>query len=432
MSNPRTIDGSGGSGTASNLAGGTIGQVPYQSAADTTLFAGPGTSGQVLTSNGIAAPTYQSVSATGLSGIVPVTNGGTGQNDLSLVTVGNATNATNATRTANVSGGTLGQIPYQVSPGSTGFTGPGTAGQVLISNGAAQPTYGAVDISTSSVTGTLPVANGGTGQTSLALVSVGSATTAVSASTATTATNIGAGSTGQIPYQTGAGLTGFITPGASGTVLKSNGAGAQPTFQTISSSPTFTVYASGSGNYTSPAGCSYIIVEMCGGGGGGGKNNSTNAPGGGAGGGFAKLKFAPGTYAYQVGTGGAGSSTNGIDGTAGGNTIFGSSQCNGGAGGPAITTSTPAFGGLVSTTGSSAVYLAIQGGHGSINVTGSFSPGGNSFWGVAGLICANNTAATGYQDGSGYGQGGCGVNNNISGGSGGAGVSGRIIITEYY
>jgi hypothetical protein len=44
-------------GTATNLAGGGAGYVPYQSASGTTLFVSAGTPGQVLTSNGTSAPT---------------------------------------------------------------------------------------------------------------------------------------------------------------------------------------------------------------------------------------------------------------------------------------------------------------------------------------------------------------------------------------
>lgn len=50
-------------GTATNLAGGGAGYVPYQSAAGTTLFVSAGTSGQVLTSNGSGAPTWTTPTA---------------------------------------------------------------------------------------------------------------------------------------------------------------------------------------------------------------------------------------------------------------------------------------------------------------------------------------------------------------------------------
>jgi hypothetical protein len=44
--------------TATNLASGSAGTIPYQSAAGTTAMLAVGTSGQVLTSNGAAAPTW--------------------------------------------------------------------------------------------------------------------------------------------------------------------------------------------------------------------------------------------------------------------------------------------------------------------------------------------------------------------------------------
>jgi len=87
-------------------------------------------------------------------------------------------------------------------------------------------TSGQVSLTTG-VSGTLPVANGGTGQTSLSSVSVGSATSA------TTATNLASGSAGVIPYQTGSGATSFTAAGTSGQVLTSAGAGT-PTWTTPS------------------------------------------------------------------------------------------------------------------------------------------------------------------------------------------------------
>jgi hypothetical protein len=49
---------SGNATTSTNIAGGTIGQVPYQTGAGATSFFGPGTAGQLLQSNGAAAPSY--------------------------------------------------------------------------------------------------------------------------------------------------------------------------------------------------------------------------------------------------------------------------------------------------------------------------------------------------------------------------------------
>ena len=46
-----------------------------------------------------------------------------------------------ATTATNLAAGTIGQVPYQSGPGVTGFFGPGTSGNVLVSNGAATPSY---------------------------------------------------------------------------------------------------------------------------------------------------------------------------------------------------------------------------------------------------------------------------------------------------
>lgn len=50
-------------GTSTNLAGGVAGAVPYQSGAGATGFSAAGTSGQLLQSNGVSAPTWVTPSA---------------------------------------------------------------------------------------------------------------------------------------------------------------------------------------------------------------------------------------------------------------------------------------------------------------------------------------------------------------------------------
>ena len=60
--------------TATNLAGGSIGAIPYQSGSGTTALLSAGTSGQVLTSSGAGAPTWSSGIA--LTGDVTIDNSG--------------------------------------------------------------------------------------------------------------------------------------------------------------------------------------------------------------------------------------------------------------------------------------------------------------------------------------------------------------------
>jgi hypothetical protein len=73
-----------------------------------------GITGQILQSNGNAAPTWISTG--------------------SLF-------AANATTATHLSGGVAGQIPYQTAPGVTAFLSTGTAGDVLVSNGSSAATY---------------------------------------------------------------------------------------------------------------------------------------------------------------------------------------------------------------------------------------------------------------------------------------------------
>jgi len=47
--------------TATNLAGGSNGTIPYQSAAGATAMLAVGTAGQYLVSNGASAPTWQTL-----------------------------------------------------------------------------------------------------------------------------------------------------------------------------------------------------------------------------------------------------------------------------------------------------------------------------------------------------------------------------------
>lgn len=99
--------------TSTNVAGGSTGSIVYQSSTSTTAMLALGTTGFVLVA-GASAPQWTAIS--GLS-------------------AGLATTAT------NIAGGTAGQVPYQTAPGVTSFYGPGTSGNVLVSNGTNEPTY---------------------------------------------------------------------------------------------------------------------------------------------------------------------------------------------------------------------------------------------------------------------------------------------------
>jgi len=152
--------------TATNLAGGVRGSLVYQTGTGATaLTATAGTAGQVLTSNGAGnLPDWTTISTT-------------------------------AQQANNLSNGVAGSVPYQIGANTTGFVSPGSAGQILQSTGGGAPiwttlpsggvTYvGATSPLASSggstpsisLSGVVPIANGGTGASSFAAAGIPSLT----------------------------------------------------------------------------------------------------------------------------------------------------------------------------------------------------------------------------------------------------------------
>ena len=264
---------------SNNIIAGTTGQLVYQSAADTTGFVGPGTSGQILVSAGASAPTYTNTSsiyvnratladsATSAGALSSALTAGTGLtssngtfNGSAAVTfsLNTATYMSTAVTANNVAAGTAGQLVYQTGVGATGFAGPGTAGQLLMSAGASAPTY----TNTSSIyvnssvfaedvrggtTGQLVYQSGanvtdfvGPGTAGQILISAGTNapvytnTSSIYVNSAVSSEQLKAGTTGQVPYQTGVGATSFFGPGTAGQLLMSAGASA-PTYTNTAS-----------------------------------------------------------------------------------------------------------------------------------------------------------------------------------------------------
>lgn len=159
--------------TATDIIGGTAGQILYQISSGDTSFFGPGNYGELAMSTGGSQPVFTST-----SGLI----------------VGAAVTAT------NLAGGSTGSISYQVSNGITGFIDIGPSGSLLQSDGTT-----ASFVSTSSL-------------------NVAYATTASElAGIATTATNIQGGTEGQLLYQISPSVTGFVSTSTAGYVLVSTG-----------------------------------------------------------------------------------------------------------------------------------------------------------------------------------------------------------------
>lgn len=266
--------------------------------------------------------------------------------------------------------------------------------------------------------GTLPVANGGTGATSL------------------TANNVLLGN--------GTSALQVVAPGTSGNVLTSNGT----TWTSAAATGVGSSYQEflASGTWTKPAGVTWVYIEAIGGGGGGANRTAASSgtiSGGGGGGGFnCKIVLAStlsATVTVTIGAGGSGgANASNASGTAGGNTTFGSyltatgggpginssyGEANGGAGGSGEQTS----GVRTFTTKAPGGYGSGAGGDAQDTNVNSSQAGGNSMKGGAGggaAVAATTGAAGSSVDGGNGGAGNAtlntkGGNGTVPGGGGG-------------
>ena len=146
-------------GTATNVAGGTAGAVPYQSGAGATTFLSIGTAGQILTVNaGATAPQYVSSLTTA--------QGGTG---LTSFTAGDLIYYTSGTTFTKLGIGTAGQV-LTVNVGATApqWSTTAASGVTSISFGSTGLTPSTASTGAVTVAGTLALASGGTGATTVA------------------------------------------------------------------------------------------------------------------------------------------------------------------------------------------------------------------------------------------------------------------------
>ena len=206
----------GSATTATNIAGGLGGSVPYQTAAGATAMLANGTAGQVLQSNGTTlAPTWVNPSAGDmtLAGTQTVTG---------PKTFGAAGNVGNLIIAGNTSGTTILNANPVAGAGTvilpvSGTLATLTGGETLSNKTLTSPTINSATMVTPAL-GT-PASGVMTNVTGTAI-----------GLTAGAATNLANGLGGEIPYQNSASSTSFLANGTAGQVLQSNGGTNPPTW----------------------------------------------------------------------------------------------------------------------------------------------------------------------------------------------------------
>jgi len=213
----------------------------------------------------------------------------------------------NAWSASRIAGGNSGNLLYQSNTGTTGFVGIGTTGWVLTSDSSNVPiwtnttssntvssivkrdssgnfsaniitAFGNVGIGVSVPTSNLHV--NGSGNITGNLLIGGTITGSLSGN-ASSATNVAGGLTGNILYQTGTGLTGFIPNGTSGQVLTTGVGTAIPKWTDVATANTALaiVQRDASGNFSAGT----ITATTFSGALSGNATTATNLAGGGAG-----------------------------------------------------------------------------------------------------------------------------------------------------
>ena len=320
---------------------------------------------------------------------------------------------------------TRGDIVVRNASNLTSRLAVGSANRALLSDGT-DVAYGQVSL-TAGVTGTLPIANGGTNSTSTTYCALG---TNVSGTLP-----VGNGGTGATTHTANGVLIGegtsaltTVAPSTSGNILTSDGTDWTSAAAAGGGGLTSVQVFTSTGTWTDPGGLSNVRVQLVSGGGGGaGTNSSTNGGHGGGAGGYSEELISTGTTGgtetVTVGAGGA-AGASGAVGSVGGATSFGSLlSATGGAAGVltgAMGTAGIGSGGDINLAGS-------DGGRGVFSGQGIGGAGGSSYFGGGG-------------DGGNYGNAGLPGEANTGGGGGGGGTTGNagaaggagiVIVWEY-
>ena len=234
-----------------------------------------------------------------------------------------------------------------------------------------------------------------------------------------------------------AALQSIASVGTSGQVLTSNGAGALPSFQSVtvgSTDPTIQKFTSGSGTYTTPTSPAPLYIRVVAvGGGGGGQGGAGAGVGVGTAGGNT-------TFGTTLIVANGGSNAGGAGGTASLGAAIGIAV-NGGIGGAAVQVANTSggngapsafggggYGGGAANAGTAgATNSGAGGGGGGASASAASGPGGSAGGYVDGII-ASPAASYAYAVGAAGSGGAAGA----SAGAGAAGGAGQIVVYEYY
>jgi hypothetical protein len=444
----------------------TTGDIIYEASPTTAARLGIGSTGQILTVVG-GIPAWAAAPA---AMVYP----GVG--------IPNSTGSAWGTSYSTTGSGTV--VALATSPS---FTTPilGTPQSGNFSTGTfTWPTFNQNTTGTASnVTGTVAVANGGTGVTTLTGIAYGNGTSAFTAATAaqvvsvigstavtnatnaTNATNVGIvddtttatavypvwsnGTSGNQALETSSTKLSF---NPSTGVLSSTGvsvgatgiAFADGSTQVSHAVPQVTTYTSGSGTYTTPTNAKYLYIKMVGGGGGGECSDSAGGPAAGGTGGT--TTFGSSLLTCNGGVGGAYNGTNDggtatLNSPAVGLAVKGSAGASPGIGSPGGTIylsggmgGCSPFGGAgqnqwATNNGQPAATNSGSGGGGAGNATVPAIPGGGG--GSGGYVEAYITSPSSTYSYA-IGAGGTGASAGTNGFAGGNGASGVIIITAFF
>jgi hypothetical protein len=276
--------GSGGTGLTSY----TTGDLIYANSSSSLAKLLDVDVGNVLISGGVGAnPSYGKVGlTTHVSGTLPVASGGTGATTLTGYVKGTGTTAMTAAATVPVAdisgtlpvdkGGTsfssysIGDIVYANTNTTFAKLSSAGAGNVLLSgNTNNAPSYGKVGLTTH-VSGTLPVASGGTGAATLTGYVKGTGTTAMTASATVPVADI----SGTLPVANGgtgaATLTGYVkgtgtaAMTAAATVPVADISGTLPVANGGTGAATLTGYVKGTGTTAMTASANIPVSDLSG------------------------------------------------------------------------------------------------------------------------------------------------------------------------